>query len=281
MLGAVDLRVTIVDPALDPGAPMWGDARDGWVADAFEWLGTLAAAGVPLRALADRADDDGRGLLLLPTPDAVPGAAERAAAAGRPLLTGPAPPTAPERLGAVRDALGALVRPDLRGVLVLRLDDPGAAVREHLAPWRHGPVGAEAWDALWAALRGFGRASLFCCPGWVEADGTVRSSREVNPGEWAALDAAVAGGLADLECHGFTHIDPDVEAWLSAPDRFEDAAWFRELWPPRRPREPDWPAQAERIASWQAACGTGTTLVAPGEGWGTETLRAARERGLR
>jgi hypothetical protein len=181
----------------------------------------------------------------------------------------------------VRDALGALVRPDLRGVLVLRLDDPGAAVRAHLAPWRHDPVGEEAWDALWAALRPFGRASLFCCPGWVDADGTVRDSRTVNPGEWAALDRAVAEGLGDLECHGYTHVDPDVDEWLAAPDRFADEAWFRELWPPRRAAEPSRADQAARIALWQQACGEATTLVAPGEGWGTATLGAARDRGLR
>src|SRR4051794_21175909 len=119
---------------------MWGDARDGWVEDAVDWLGTLTAAGVPVRVLADAADDDGRGLLLLPRPEAVPGAGERAEAAGRPLLCGTPPATAPERLTAVRDALGALVRPDLRGVLVLRLDDPGAAVRRHLDGWRHDEV---------------------------------------------------------------------------------------------------------------------------------------------
>jgi hypothetical protein len=280
-VGAVELSVTIVHPALDSGAPMWGDATEGWVDPAADWLGTLAVAGVPVRALADGADDGDRGLLLLPEPEAAPGLAERAAAAGRPLLCGPPPALAADRLAAVRDALGALVRPDLTGALLLRLDDPGAAVRRHLRGWAYPDVPAGAWNALWDALRGFGRVSVFCCPGWVDADGEVCDSRAVNPGEWAALDAGVAAGLADLECHGYTHLDPDSAAWARAPDRFDDPAWFRELWPPRREREPPWEAQAERIALWQAACGSGTALVAPGEGWGTETLRAARHRGLR
>jgi hypothetical protein len=268
------LTVSILDPAFDPLAPMWGDARDGWVDPAFDWLGTLSAAGVPVRPLSDPAHDDGEGLLIVPRADFA------AADPGRPVLYGEPPPTAPERLAAVRDALGALVRPDLRGVLVLRLDDPGAAVRRHLGWWRHDAVAQPAWDALWGALRGFGRLSAFCCPGWVADDGTVQDSRLVNPEEWAALDAAVADGLADLECHGYTHLDPDLDAWRAADDRHDDEAWYRELWPPRRPTEPPWEAQADRIARWQAACGTGTTLVAPGEAWGTETLRAARERGL-
>jgi len=279
-VATLDLTVTIVDPTLDPRAAMWGDARDGWVPAALEWLGTLTAAGVPVRALGDGAHDDGRGLLIVPDPAATPGLAERADAAGRPLLTGAPPPTAAERLSAVRDALGALVRPDLRGLLVLRLDDPGASVRRHLRGWRHDEVPREAWERLWEQLRGFGRLSLFCCPGWVDADGAVQDSRAVNPAEWAALDATVAADLGDLECHGYTHLDPDLEAWRQAADRFDEPGWFRELWPPLRSEEPSCEAQSQRIALWQQACGTGTSLVAPGEGWGTKTLRAARERGL-
>jgi len=277
----VQLSVTIVDPDLDPRAPMWGDAADGWVSPAVDWLGTLTAAGVPVRATAEPAEDDGAGVLLLPDPDAFPELAERAVASNRPLLTGPPPATAPARLTAVRDALGALVRLELTGALVLRLDDPGAAVRRHLRGWAHPEVADSTWEALWDALRPLGRMSLFCCPGWVDADGTERSSREVNPQEWAALDRAVANGLADLECHGYTHLDPNIEEWLEAPDRFDDPYWFRELWPPRRAQEPAWQQQAERIARWQQACGPGTALVAPGEGWGLGTLKAATSRGLK
>jgi hypothetical protein len=122
--------------------------------------------------------------------------------------------------------------------------------------------------------------SVFCCPGWVEDDGSVVPSRERNPAEWAALDHGVAAGLADLECHGYTHINPDRAAWAGAPDRREAEHWFRELWPPRDPVEPSVERQGEIIARWQEACGRGTTLVAPGEAWGVNTLAAARARGL-
>src|SRR3954471_24845 len=72
-MAPLDIAVTILDPALDPRAAMWGDASgDGWVDDAFEWLGTLSAAGVPVRAIADPAHDDGRGLLLVPRPELAP-----------------------------------------------------------------------------------------------------------------------------------------------------------------------------------------------------------------
>jgi len=260
---------------------MWGDTVEGWADPALDWIGTLAAAGVPFGAHADPAADDGDGLLLLPDPEAWPSQAQQAADSGRPLVIGPPPEVHADRLRVIREALGALVRPDLDGVLVLRLDDPGASLREHLDGWRHPPVAQSAWDALWGTLSGFGRVSVFCCPGWVERDGLLVDSRSRDRDTWQALERGVAAGVADLECHGHTHLHPNRDAWLAAPDRFTNPDWYRELWPPLEPAEPDWRDQARIIGRWQSACGQGTALVAPGEGWGAGTLRAARERGLK
>ena len=254
------LRVTVVDPALDAAAPMWGDATATWQPSGVAWMGLLTAAGVPVRGVA-ALDEEPAGLVI----------DDRF---GRP------PDDPAEALSLVRDALGAVVRPDLRGVLVLRLDDPGAAVRRHLDSWRHDDVAPAAWASLWDALRGFGRASVFCCPGWVDDDGTVRPSREASPTEWAALDDGVVAGLIDLECHGFTHLHPDTTAWVAAPDRFAAAEWYREMWPPREREEPAVEVQAGILGAWQRACGRATTLVAPGEAWGANTVAAARQQGL-
>lgn len=280
-MSSVPLRVTVVDPALDPNAAMWGDASGGWFPAGAAWMGVLSAAGVPARGVDDPTAVDDAGLVVVADPDSTPDVVDRARRAGRPVLTGDPPGDPAVALAAVRDALGALVRPDLRGVLVLRLDDPGAAVRRHLRGWAHTDVPPEAWSSLVERLRGWGRVSVFCCPGWVDDDGTVRASREVNPAEWAALDDAVRAGVADLECHGFTHLHPDTAAWAAAADRFEAPEWYREMWPPRQLEEPGVDEQACRIAKWQATCGQGTTLVAPGEAWGLNTIAAARCRGLR
>ena len=270
------LCVRVVHPDLDPDLPMWGDPSGGWQTDALEWVGTLSAAGVPFRAGPDASADDGAGLLLLPEPDLTDVPVE----AGRPVLTGAPPASVEERLSAVAEALGGLAVPDLRGVLVLRLDDPGAAVKRHLESWRHPEVPAAAWEELGRAL-GPGRVSLFCCPGWVTADGEVVQSRRANPGEWDAIDRCVRAGWADLECHGHTHMDPDVGGWLQDDGRFEDPAWYREMWPPRQAEEPPVESQQEIIAAWQRHCGTGTALVAPGEAWGLNTVTAAQRQGLR
>jgi hypothetical protein len=264
------LRVTLVDDQLDIGQGMWGDPSGGWHPDGLAWLGRLAALGVPYEVVP-QITDGARGLVLDPggTVDADD------------VLSGPPPASAEETLQLLAERLGAVVVPDLRGTLVLRLDDPGAAVKQHLRSWAHPPLTDDGWEALWSALEGFGRVSLFCCPGYVRTDGTVVASRAELPAEWAAMDAGVAKGLADLECHGYTHMDPDTASWAAAADRDEAVDWFRELWPPRSPQEPSVVAQEERLRSWQAATGTsGTALVAPGEEWGLNTLAAARRAGF-
>jgi hypothetical protein len=270
------LCVRIIDPVLDPMAPMWGDATEAWVPPAVDWLGTLIAAGVPVMAGPDASYDDGEGLLLLPDPDAI----DLQTDPRRPVLTGPPPDGADARLRAIRDALGALVVPDLRGVLLLRLDDPGAAVKCHLDWWRHDDVAPAAWSALWDAVGPDGAVSIFCCTGFVRDDGTVVDSRSERADEWAQLDRGVSRGAAVLECHGHTHMDPDTAAWLAAPDRLTGDHWYRELWPPRLAQEPALATQEARLAAWQSVCGRGTSLVAPGEAWGTVTVEAARRRGF-
>lgn len=270
------LCVRIIDPAFDRRLPMWGDGQGTWQPPALEWLGTLAAAGVPLEAMPDQSADDGEGLLLIPDPDIV----EFRVAPGRPVLTGPPPRELAARLTAVRGALGALAVPDMRGVMALRLDDPGAAVKRHLLEWAHDDVSPAAWASLWHALSG-GRLSVFCCPGWVASDGTVVPSRSASPEEWRHIDEGVIRGCVDLECHGFTHLDPDLAAWSADPDRHRKTAWYREMWPPRLAEEPSVEEQRAILQLWQNSCGPGTTLVAPGEAWGLATVRAACLQGFR
>ncbi len=272
-MALTQLRVTVIAPDLAVAPGMWGDSSGGWQQPAAVWVGRLAALGVPYDVRASL-DDPVDGLVVDPT-----GAADDAKADA--VLVGPPPPTAEETLHVLAGALGAVVVPDLRGVLVLRLDDPGAAVKEHLREWAHPPLDARGWDALWQALSGFGRASVFCCPGYVRADGSVVDSRAVLPDEWRHLDDGVVRGLADLECHGFTHMHPDTSGWVAAADRWDNADWFRELWPPQLAAEPPVEAQVERLRQWQSAVGhPGTALVAPGEQWGLNTLAAARRCGF-
>lgn len=269
-MAVTELRVTLVDPDLRRDDGMWGDPAGGWQPPGTAWLGRLVALGVPYEVHASA--EGARGLVI----DSA-GTVDVAGA-----LVGPPPQTAEDTLQLLAERLGALVVPDLRRTLVLRLDDPGAAVKKHLLGWAHPPLSDEDWEALWAALDGFGRVSVFCCPGYVRDDGSVVDSRTELPQEWRQLDDGVSRGLAELECHGFTHMHPDSAAWAAAADRHEDMRWFREMWPPHLPEEPSVDAQAERLHLWRDAVGlAGAALVAPGEEWGLNTLAAARRAGFR
>ena len=255
MTGERPLRVTVVAPTLQHATPWGGPGGVGaWEPEDVRWVQFLATYGIPFDVVTDPPASDAFVL----HPDEAP-----------------KPDTFRDALALLVDGLGAVVRPDLRNVVVLRLDDPGSATKRLLRSWAHDDVSPQAWAALWDALDGFGRTSVFCCPAWVDGDGTVMSSRAASPGEWAALDVGVGRGVADLECHGFTHVHPDLGTWSVAPDRYDDPAWFRELAPPRLDREPTTEEQAGVLAAWQACCGSGTTLVAPGECWGLNTIPAA------
>jgi len=272
-MSVTELRVTVVDAGLTATPGMWGDSSGGWQPAGAAWAGLLAALGVPHQVCAS-VDDTAGDVVIDPA-----GAIDDVA--GRRVVVGPPPATGEEVLQLLAEHLGAVVVPDLRNVLVLRLDDPGAAVKEHLAGWAHPPLPTQTWDAFWSAIDGFGRASVFCCAGYVLADGRVVDSRDHLPQEWASLDSGVRRGLADLECHGYTHMHPDAEAWAAAPDRHTDVRWFRELWPPAVPEEPSPAAQAERLRAWQRTLNSaGTAVVAPGEEWGLNTLAAAQQCGF-
>lgn len=272
----VPLRVALIDESLDRAAPMWGDCAGVWLPPGLGWLAVLAAAGVPYSVVQHGSEVDEAGAVIVADPSSWDGAGGD----GRTVITEPPPERPSEALRVLADAMGALVRPDLRGVLVPRLDDPGAAAKRYLRSWQHDDVSPRAWNALWDALDGFGTASVFCCPGWVELDGRVLASRDASPDEWKALDDGVERGVAELECHGFTHLHPDTRRWANAPDRHDNVGWFRELHSPIDDVEPSVAAQEQILRAWQDACGPGTALVAPGEAWGVNTIAAARRRGF-
>jgi hypothetical protein len=261
-VSAVPLRVAVVDPSLSTDDPMWGDDGGGWSPPGAAWLSVLVAAGVPYVVVDDVDEPMEVGVTLVVDE------------------CGPPPDSIDEALAYVRDAMGALVRPDLRGVVLPRLDDPGSSMRRLLDGWRFDDVPAASWDALWRALEGFGTASVFCCSGWVHDDGTVTDTRSASPEEWRSLDEGVRRGVATLECHGHTHLHPDLERWLQAPDGRTNEDWYRELRPPMDDAEPSVDDQALVLAAWQRTFGAGSTVVPPGEAWGLHTLAAARRLGF-
>lgn len=152
---------------------------------------------------------------------------------------------------------------DLSGCMILRMDDPGGAQNVHFRDWRHRKLDLSDWDELASGLRARdARLSVGYVVGWVDdgdsgrgglevagrdatrIPGKIHSSPQVRYTETSAdgthvLHDYVAeyrgvrklcdAGLAEAEVHGFTHMHPELQQWIQAPDRYESADWFREL----------------------------------------------------
>lgn len=150
---------------------------------------------------------------------------------------------------------------DLEGTMVLRLDDPGSSANTHLRSWSHRGIREPEWIRLAADLRGRdARMSVGYVRGWVDDGDAARGSLVVGgrgverfPGrvhpsplvryqsrdhpdagahdhesEYRGLRWLRAAGAGDVELHGYTHVR-DIDAWVSADDRYEGAHWYREL----------------------------------------------------
>ncbi|MDQ3957941.1 MAG: hypothetical protein M3273_06415, partial [Actinomycetota bacterium] len=153
---------------------------------------------------------------------------------------------------------------DLSGVVALRMDDPGGAQNVYCKEWSYAKLASSTWAGLGDELaRREARMTIAYTVGWIDdgdarrgtlyvdgrpeprRPGAIHASPRVRyvderghvPGtvhdyrdEYAGIRALVDRGLAGVELHGYTHVHPDAQAWLSAPDR-GDVSWFREFGP--------------------------------------------------
>lgn len=151
---------------------------------------------------------------------------------------------------------------DWSDTLVLRMDDPGSSEALYNRRYHNTKLRAEEWTALGEELaKRNARLSACYVPGWVDAGECVQGILEVDgrktgrvpgavhpspvvrfehhgddgiqlhdhAGEFQAIRKLMDAGLLGVELHGFTHLSPDRQAWLDAPDRFDSNAWFREF----------------------------------------------------
>jgi hypothetical protein len=202
-----------------------------------------------------------------------------------------------------------------QGTLALRMDDPGSAelIHHHVyADCRK--LDPRAWQEVGRVLHDHkARLTVGYVPGWVD-DGNAESSelwiqgqtasrkagnvhpsplviyrRQLAPdlkvtydyqAEHAALLYLQERGVVALAAHGFTHIDPRVQAWLRAADAHTHPKWFREFNPEamRFLRETPEPMQPlRRSLDWiQLHFGhRPLVLIFPGEVFTTESVAAA------
>ena len=103
-------------------------------------------------------------------------------------------------------------------------------------------------------------------------------------GEFALLRELAADGVVDVQLHGYTHLRPDVDRWVRAPDRHDAVAWYREF---DAAAEESVAASAsehplargvDELAGFFGA--RPTTVVFPGDEWTNASLDRALDLGL-
>jgi hypothetical protein len=209
---------------------------------------------------------------------------------------------------------------DHAGTVVLRMDDPGGAQNVWDAGWNYPKLDARQWAAIGAALRRHkARLSVFYVPGWVDDGDPARGALLVGgrlvtrragaihpspritytdraghaPGrtydgraEFAAIQKLRKAGLAEVELHGFAHVNPDTAAWARAADRYSSSDWFRELGRNEDAALARLSARRHPLARGIAALKeqfrtTPTTLVGPGDAFTPAAAERAAKLGLR
>jgi hypothetical protein len=203
---------------------------------------------------------------------------------------------------------------DMDGVMILRMDDPGAAQNVHKKNWSYPELGKVAWSAISDELRQHkARISIGYSCGWIDdgdeqrgqltvggstpsrIPGQVYPSPEVQyydlsghlpgtfhdfKGEYEGIQQLRAMGLGDVELHGYTHMYPNGATWSQATDRYENTNWYRELGVAAK-------AATSKLSLDEQPLVQGikglhkyfqvhpTTLIPPGDQWTNEVLELA------
>jgi hypothetical protein len=205
---------------------------------------------------------------------------------------------------------------DLSGVAALRCDDPGSALNAYLETWRFPALSGKAWQEVDQVLAQFQASmSIGVVPHWLDDGDKKRGtlsikgkmleqrvagksylSRDVHYQHLqAGTEYRVAEQIETIkttprlepELHGSTHITPQVERWLKAPNRDENPDWYREfLGTEQRPflqREDTVQNQIldDGLSGFQQTFGFApTTMIPPGHAISWDTAELCFQKGL-
>jgi hypothetical protein len=152
---------------------------------------------------------------------------------------------------------------DWSGTMLLRMDDPGSSETVHHDIYsKINKINREQWRSIGNILSNHNAClNIGYVSGWVDDGDEDRGLLQVDgknvervPGkihpspevlyvrtgegystklynykeEYEAIMWLINNGLADIAVHGYTHIFPDSEQWLNAPDCHNAEKWFRE-----------------------------------------------------
>jgi hypothetical protein len=153
---------------------------------------------------------------------------------------------------------------NLENTMIMRMDDPGTCERVYLKGYDTKPMGRDTWQTVIKILKKQrARLSVMYIPLWVD-DGNKKNGRllvngvEVNDRkngymynskdiifiqnqrtgeeniydyseEYNAIAEGLRSGWLDIESHGLTHVDTDLDRWLQAEDRYVNPDWYHEF----------------------------------------------------
>jgi hypothetical protein len=195
--------------------------------------------------------------------------------------------------------------------MILRMDDPGGAQNVYLRSWYYRKLDDRDWTEIGCVLRSHNaRLSVGYVSGWVDdgststtlqIDGSIveRAAGQVYPSplvryvdrrkgihdytaEYRALLQLRGAGLIDIAMHGYTHMNPDRQAWVAAPDRYQNLRWFREF----GEDSPGCAAAEHPLALGMKAIQTffgesPSTIIFPGETFTDTALETALDLGIK
>jgi hypothetical protein len=208
---------------------------------------------------------------------------------------------------------------DFENTLVLRMDDPGSSEMVHHSIYQNTKLTEADWIMIGEELqKRNARMTLGYVPGWTDdgndkrgelfIDGkkTAGSAGKIYPSPLVKYQSLQANGenkvfdyesefrgiqqlrnkdLVDVELHGYTHIHPDKEAWINAPDKYENKIWYREFgkntidYIKKRPVE-EHPFELGLKAFQEIFQTNPSTLICPGDEFTNDVLLKAVEAGL-
>ena len=152
---------------------------------------------------------------------------------------------------------------DSENTMILRMDDPGTCERVYLKGFDTRILGGEDWKAIFKLLEKYdAKLSVMYVPVWID-DGNLENGRlyiddeEIKKrksgaaylsknvkflkkidnklvtydyeNEYSALKEGLRKDLLDIESHGLTHVDTDIDQWLGAEDRYLNMNWYHEF----------------------------------------------------
>lgn len=153
---------------------------------------------------------------------------------------------------------------DLENSMILRMDDPGSCERAYLQGYDTRILNTDDWQHVYDTLTAFnGKLSVMYVPLWVD-DANVNNGALFIRGEqirkrkkaatylskdvvfvkedcqgakktydytteFEVLKKQNRSGVIDIESHGLTHVDVDLNRWAEAPDRYTNLNWYHEF----------------------------------------------------